>query len=284
MRAPARRRRPVGRGDRASADAASSRVSSPASWAPLSARSADDRSRCAREGIRQRPSRRVHRRRRRHRRRRCSSLAVAAMTSFDAIIIGAGQAGPPLADRLERGRHDGRVRRAQAVRRHVRQYRVHADQDARGAARTRHTSPGGPPTTASCSTSRPRIDMQAVKARADAVVGQRPRLASSAACARSTGCTVFTGHARFESPTTVRVGDDVLTAPRIFINVGGRARVPDFPGIDDVPFLTNTDILAARHGAAASRRRRRQLHRPRVRADVSSLRRRGHHRRDGSRV
>ena len=50
-----------------------------------------------------------------------------------------------------------------------------------------------------------------------------------------TGCTVFQGHARFESPTIVRVGDEQLTAPRIFINVGGRAGVPDMPGVDACP-------------------------------------------------
>ena len=42
----------------------------------------------------------------------------------------------------------------------------------------------------------------------------------------------------------MRVGDTRLKAPRIFVNVGGRAVVPDMPGIGDVPFLTNTSILA----------------------------------------
>ena len=55
----------------------------------------------------------------------------AAMKSFDAIIIGAGQAGPSLAGTADEGGHDRRLRRAQAVRRHVRQHGLHADQDAR---------------------------------------------------------------------------------------------------------------------------------------------------------
>jgi pyruvate/2-oxoglutarate dehydrogenase complex dihydrolipoamide dehydrogenase (E3) component len=58
------------------------------------------------------------------------------------------------------------------------------------------------------------------------------------------GCTVFSGHARFEGPDLVRVGDELLTAPRIFINVGGRAVVPELPGVREVPFLTNTSMLA----------------------------------------
>src|SRR6185436_12639112 len=57
-------------------------------------------------------------------------------------------------------------------------------------------------------------------------------------------CTVIRGHARFEGPDIVRVGDQQLTAPRVFINVGGRALVPDMRGVHDVPFLTNTTMLA----------------------------------------
>ena len=85
--------------------------------------------------------------------------------------------------------------------------------------------------------------MARVKARADAVVGQRPtgverwlrgmaRLHGLPAARRASN-----------RRTTVRVGDDVLTAPRIFINVGGRARVPDLPGVESVPYLTNTSML-----------------------------------------
>jgi pyruvate/2-oxoglutarate dehydrogenase complex dihydrolipoamide dehydrogenase (E3) component len=55
---------------------------------------------------------------------------------------------------------------------------------------------------------------------------------------------VIRGHARFEGPGTVRVGDERFTAPRIFINVGGRAVVPDMPGIAEIRYLTSTSILA----------------------------------------
>jgi pyruvate/2-oxoglutarate dehydrogenase complex dihydrolipoamide dehydrogenase (E3) component len=57
------------------------------------------------------------------------------------------------------------------------------------------------------------------------------------------GCTLIRGHARFEGPNTIRVGDEVLTAPKIFLNVGGRATVPPIPGLDDVDYLTNVGIL-----------------------------------------
>ena len=86
--------------------------------------------RASRRGVRQRSSGGLHRRRRGDR-RRAADRDRTAMSRFDAIIIGAGQAGPSLAGRLTRRRHDGRHRRAQPVRRHLRQHRLHADQDAR---------------------------------------------------------------------------------------------------------------------------------------------------------
>ncbi len=163
------------------------------------------------------------------------------MSRFDAIIIGAGQAGPPLAGRLtaagmtvalvERKLFGGtcvntgcmptKTLVASAYAAHV--VRRAADYGVIAAP--------------------PQIDMARVKARADAVsssarTGVERRLRGMA------GCTVFQGPAELESADTVRVGVERLTAPRIFINVGGRAHVPDLPGVGDVPFLTNTSILA----------------------------------------
>src|SRR6185437_2935978 len=56
-------------------------------------------------------------------------------------------------------------------------------------------------------------------------------------------CSVIQGHARFESSRAVVVNDEILEAEKIFINVGGRATVPAFPGIHDVPFLTNSSMI-----------------------------------------
>jgi pyruvate/2-oxoglutarate dehydrogenase complex dihydrolipoamide dehydrogenase (E3) component len=58
------------------------------------------------------------------------------------------------------------------------------------------------------------------------------------------GLTLLRGHARFEAPGRIRVGDEVLEAPRIFLNVGGRAAIPDLQGLRDAPYLTNTDMVA----------------------------------------
>jgi pyruvate/2-oxoglutarate dehydrogenase complex dihydrolipoamide dehydrogenase (E3) component len=84
--------------------------------------------------------------------------------------------------------------------------------------------------------------MRAIKARKDSIV-LKSRNNIEGWLRNMENCTVYTGHARFESPTELRVGEELLTAPQIFLNVGGRAVVPDMPGVKDVPFLTNTTLL-----------------------------------------
>jgi pyruvate/2-oxoglutarate dehydrogenase complex dihydrolipoamide dehydrogenase (E3) component len=85
--------------------------------------------------------------------------------------------------------------------------------------------------------------MARVKARAD-TVSANSRDSVEKWLRGMPGCTVIHDHARFEGPDTIRVGDELLTAPRIFINVGGRAAVPEMPGVSEVPYLTNSSILA----------------------------------------
>src|SRR5258706_12148953 len=82
------------------------------------------------------------------------------------------------------------------------------------------------------------VDMKAVKARAKAVVSRASHGVESWLEGMKT-CTIYRGHARFESASEVRVGDTLLEGERIFLNVGGRAIVPDMPGVDQVPFLNN---------------------------------------------
>jgi pyruvate/2-oxoglutarate dehydrogenase complex dihydrolipoamide dehydrogenase (E3) component len=84
--------------------------------------------------------------------------------------------------------------------------------------------------------------MRRARARADAVVADSRRGVERWLRGME-GCTVVEGHARFEGPDRVRVGGELLTAPRVFVNVGGRAHVPDMPGVKEVPFLTNRSIL-----------------------------------------
>jgi pyruvate/2-oxoglutarate dehydrogenase complex dihydrolipoamide dehydrogenase (E3) component len=90
------------------------------------------------------------------------------------------------------------------------------------------------------------VDMKKVKARKDRIMlDDRAGLESWLQGMK--GCTVIRGHARFEDPHTMRVADESITADRIFLNVGGRAVVPDTPGLADVDYLTNVSILELDH-------------------------------------
>lgn len=164
------------------------------------------------------------------------------MTQFDAIIIGAGQAGPPLANRLTRaGMSVAVIERklfggtcvntgctptktlvasayAAHVARRARDYGVRIDGDV-------------------------SVDMARIRERADAIVAES-RGGVESWLRSMPRCTVIQAHARFEGPQTIRAGDQLLTAPRIFLNVGGRALIPKLPGVDRVPYLVNSSILA----------------------------------------
>src|SRR6476469_9595093 len=87
-----------------------------------------------------------------------------------------------------------------------------------------------------------RVDMKRVKARKDEVSG-RSNKGVEEWLRGLTNCTVIQGHARFQTSHTVMVNDEVLEADKVFINVGGRASVPAMPGIQDVPFLTNSSMM-----------------------------------------
>ncbi|KQV57501.1 MULTISPECIES: FAD-containing oxidoreductase [unclassified Caulobacter] len=161
--------------------------------------------------------------------------------AFDAIIIGAGQAGPSLAGRLtaagqtvamiERKDFGGTCVNTGCMPTKTLVASAYAAHLARRAADygVVLNGPVG-------------VDMKRVKERQQTVV--RTARGNVETWLRGMpGITVIQGHARFESADTVRVGDDLLTAPKIFLNVGGRANVPDMPGIGDVPYLTNVDMM-----------------------------------------
>jgi len=171
-------------------------------------------------------------------------MTATKSDSFDAIVIGAGQAGPSLAGRLtaagmtvalvERKLFGGTCVNTGCMPTKTLVASARAAHVARRAAEFGVVLPGDGSVT---------VDMKRVKARADKVTldaraGVESWLASMA------DCTVIHGQARFDNATTVCVGDRRLTAQRIFINVGGRAAVPNIPGIDRTPYLTNTSMLA----------------------------------------
>lgn len=86
------------------------------------------------------------------------------------------------------------------------------------------------------------VDMPRVKARKDAISASH-RFGLETWLNGLANCTVYQGHARFESERLVSVGSEVITAEQIFINVGGRAFVPPIPGLERVPYLTNSSMM-----------------------------------------
>ncbi|MBB4187093.1 FAD-containing oxidoreductase [Sinorhizobium terangae] len=159
---------------------------------------------------------------------------------FDAIIIGAGQAGPSLAGRLtaagktvaliERKLFGGTCVNTGCMPTKAMVASAYAIHTARRGAEYGMM-------TGAISVDFARVMARKEKVRLDARSGVESWLKGM------DNCTVIEGHARFESPTDIRVGDELISGDQIFLNTGGRAAVPDFPGVDEVPYLTNTSMM-----------------------------------------
>ena len=191
---------------------------------------------------------------------------------FDAIIVGAGQAGPSLAGRLtdvghtvaviERKLIGGTCVNTGCIPTKTLVASAHAAHLARRGA---EYGVGAGPVT---------VDMAKVKARKDGIM-LNDRHGVESWLEGMKGCTVVRGHALFEDPHTLRVGEDVLEADRIFLNVGGRAVIPDIPGLAEVDYMTNVGILELDRVPEHLRHHRRQLHWVGIRPDVPPIRRGG---------
>lgn len=160
---------------------------------------------------------------------------------YDAIVIGTGQAGPSLAARLakagrkvaiiERGRFGGTCVNTGCI----------PTKTLVASARTAYIARragdfgvriGGTVT----------VDMPRVKSRKDEVSGAS-RTSVEDWLKTTPNCTVLQGHARFIFNRELRVGDTILSANQIFINVGGRAAIPGIAGLDTVPYLNNSSMM-----------------------------------------
>ena len=160
---------------------------------------------------------------------------------FDAIIIGTGQAGPSLAARfaatgmtvaiVERHKFGGTCVNTGCIPTKTLVASAYAAHVARRGAEYGFVVNGDV-----------RVDMKRVKARKDEVSGRSNRGVEEWLRGLN-NCTVIQGHARFQSSHTVAVNDEILQAGKIYINVGGRASVPPMPGIQDVPFFTNSSMM-----------------------------------------
>ena len=166
-------------------------------------------------------------------------------TSYDAIIIGTGQAAPSLAARLarsgmkiaviERKLFGGTCVNTGCIPTKTLVASAYAAHLARRAA-DYGVNVGG---VSGCAVS---VDMKRVKARKDEVSG-KSRRGVEESLRNLENCTVYRGQARFTSARELTVGAEALTAEKIFINVGGRARIPRIPGLDQVKCLTNSSMM-----------------------------------------
>jgi pyruvate/2-oxoglutarate dehydrogenase complex dihydrolipoamide dehydrogenase (E3) component len=162
-------------------------------------------------------------------------------TNLDAIVIGSGQSGPFLAVRMaaagqrvaiiERSRFGGTCVNTGCIPTKTLVASAYAAHMTRRAAEFGVQVAG--PIWA---------DMKRVRARKDEITG-KSRSGLESWLRNTPNCTVYQGHARFESPNEVRIGEELLVASQIFINVGGRAAIPSMPGVANTAYLTNSTLL-----------------------------------------
>lgn len=162
------------------------------------------------------------------------------MKKFNAIVIGAGQAGPPLAEKLtqdgqrtaiiERNLFGGTCVNVGCIPTKTLVGSARVAQLARRAAEF------------GVDTGTIDVDMRRVKARMDQVRGESNRGVTTWLEGME-NLEIIRGHARFVGPNRIDVEGTTLEADKVFINVGARARVPDIPGLNEVPYFTNSTIL-----------------------------------------
>jgi pyruvate/2-oxoglutarate dehydrogenase complex dihydrolipoamide dehydrogenase (E3) component len=161
--------------------------------------------------------------------------------TFDALVIGTGQAGPALAARLSgAGMKVAVVEKAKFGGTCVNDGCTPTKAmvaSAYAANMARRAGEYGVLVDAAA-----RVDMKRVKARKDEIVRQSSEGVEKW-MAGLKGATVYRGHARFVAPAEVQVGSERLGADKIFVDVGGRPLVPKMPGLDGVPYLTNVEIM-----------------------------------------
>jgi len=162
-------------------------------------------------------------------------------TSYDAIVIGTGQAGPALAARLsgagmkvaviEKAKFGGTCVNDGCTPTKTLIASAYAAHLAYRAADYGVELPGAP-----------RVNMKRVKARKDAVVANSTTNVEKWMRGLR-NATVIRGHARFVSEKIIRVNGQELTGDKIFLNVGGRPLVPKMPGLEAVPYFTNVSMM-----------------------------------------
>jgi pyruvate/2-oxoglutarate dehydrogenase complex dihydrolipoamide dehydrogenase (E3) component len=166
---------------------------------------------------------------------------------FDAVVIGTGQGGSPLAVRLgQSGRKTAVIERAAfggtCVNVGCTPTKSYVA-SARAAHVARHCAELGVQVGGAIS-----VDLAAVKARKDEIIGQS-RDGVEKWLRGTKNVSVFKGHARFTGPHALAISGpdgnllDEISADEIFINTGTRAVVPPLDGLERIRYYTNSNLL-----------------------------------------
>ncbi len=159
---------------------------------------------------------------------------------FDAIIIGSGQAGSPLA--LALARHGWKV--ALIERSHLGGTCINTGctptKTLIHRAEVAHYARNGE--RWGVLTREVTVDLPKIIAQKDALIQSR-REGQQKAIDQLPNLRLYRGSARFVGPRELSVGTETLSSRRIFINAGARPSIPAIPGLETVPYLTNESIL-----------------------------------------
>lgn len=159
---------------------------------------------------------------------------------YDAIIIGAGQAGTPLSNALaERGWTVALIEKS-----HLGGTCVNTGctptktmiASAQIAHYARNASRWG------VKVGQMSVDLPAIVSRKDSIV-ESFRSGLEKRVAEHPKVHLYRGAARFLSSRTVQIGKDTIESERIFLNLGARPDPPQFTGLDAVGYLTNESIM-----------------------------------------
>ncbi|GAB7523628.1 FAD-containing oxidoreductase [Paraburkholderia sp. 2C] len=166
---------------------------------------------------------------------------------FDAIVIGTGQGGSPLAVRLGKsGRKTAIVERelfgGTCVNVGCTPTKAYVA-SARAAHVARHAAAFGVHVSGDVT-----VDLAEVKARKDRIIGQS-RTGVEKWLRTAPNVSVFTGHARFIGPHRISIADhegrviDELSADEFFLNTGTRPIIPQIDGLERIRYFTNASLL-----------------------------------------
>ena len=160
--------------------------------------------------------------------------------AFDSIIIGSGQAGPFLAARLAGAGQTVALAERKFLGGTCVNTGCTPTKAMVASAKTAHVARAAPEFGVHFQ-GELQVSLAEVRSRAEKIV-QNSRESVGKMLAKA-GCTVIHGHARFVSAHQVQVGDEILSAETIFLNVGTRAAIPKLPGLEGVNYLTNSSLL-----------------------------------------